>query len=320
VKADSERKATIASVVRFYSLAYGLSWLIWSPLVVAPRRAEPWGFLVLAGSFGPLLAAGICAWIEGGRAGLGRWLKAAFRGRIPFGWYLLGGLGLPLLVAALHVGVGLLLGARASLPADPGGRWQLLFFPLSVVVNAVLSSAGGEEPGWRGFALPRLVQVMRPLPASLLMGVLWGPWHLPLYLSAQWQGREPFWLLCLYCIPLTAIANWLTLKARRSALPAMLLHAGTNGYGALFVLSPVALGPLSLGFSGLKAIAYSLIALALIVATRGRLGDRDPHRAARETRFVGDPRECTRPAPVEPCHSESPTAPGAAPSARNMSF
>ena len=112
-----KRRDLIASIVWFYALAYGLSWLIWSPLVLFPQRAERLGILVLAGSFGPLLAAGIAAWIEGGRAAFLGWLRTAFRWRIHWGWYLLGGLGLPLLVAALHAGLGLLL--RQS---DPNGR------------------------------------------------------------------------------------------------------------------------------------------------------------------------------------------------------
>jgi membrane protease YdiL (CAAX protease family) len=274
-----ERKGALQGLIWFYGLAYGLSWLIWLPLILWPQRSEHLGILVLAGSFGPLLAAGIAAWIEGGWAGCKRWLKTAFRFRIHPVWYLLGGLGLPLLVAALHAGLGALLGGTPRLPADPATRWQALFFPLSVAVNALLSSAGGEEPGWRGFAWPRLAARMHPLAASALMGVLWGAWHLPLALTPLWQGREPIWLLVVYCIPLSAIANWLTVRARGSALPAMLLHAGTNGYGALFVMGPVSVGPLTLGFSGLKTVAYWLIAAPLGVAmvaaaTRARPGVR----------------------------------------------
>ena len=99
-----------------------------------------------------------------------------------------------------------------------------------------------------------------------------GAWHLPLFFTALWRGREQAGLLILYCIPLTVIANWLTFRARQSALPAMLLHAGTNGYGALFVMQALPAGPWALGFTGLKTVVYTLIALVLIVATRGRLG------------------------------------------------
>jgi len=269
-------KQAIKGVIWFYVLAFAISWAIWSPLILFPRQSERLGFLVLIGAFGPLLAAGIAAWIEApmgeGWAGCKGWLQSAFRWRIPIGWYLLGGLGLPLLVAALHAGLGILLGGQVRAPDDPQWPWTALFFPVSVLVNAVLSSAGGEEPGWRGYALPRLARRMHPLAASVLMGALWGPWHLPLFFTAHWQGREQALLLLVYCIPLSIIANWLTFKARRSALPAMLLHAGTNGYGALFVLEGASLGAVSLGFTGLKTVVYWVVALALIVASRGRLG------------------------------------------------
>jgi membrane protease YdiL (CAAX protease family) len=280
----------LKGVLWLYVLAYALSWAIWSPLVLLPEQSEGLGFLVILGAFGPLLAAAIAAWIEaptgGGWAGCKEWLKSAFTWRLPIGWYLLGGLGLPLGTAALHAGLGALLGGQVRAPADPAWPWTALLFPVSVLVNAVLSSAGGEEPGWRGYALPRLARRMHPLAASVLMGALWGPWHGPLFFTTQWQGREQAWLFFLYCIPLSVIANWLTFKSRRgaagqSALPAMLLHAGTNGYGALFVLEGAAIGSLGLGFTGIKTVVYWVMALVLIVATRGRLGYR---AAGREDR------------------------------------
>jgi membrane protease YdiL (CAAX protease family) len=267
-----EPENTIKSVVRFYVLAYVISWAIWSPLVFFPQQSERLGVLVLVGAFGPLLAAAIAAWIEGGWAECKGWLKTAFRWRIHVGWYLLGGLGLPLGTAALHVGLGALLGGQVRTPDDPAWPWTALLYPVSVLVNAVISSAGGEEPGWRGFALPRLVQRMHPLAASALMGALWGPWHGPLFFTTQWQGREQAWLLFLYCIPLSIIANWLTFRAKQSAIPAMLLHAGGNGYGALFAIEGAALGSWALGFTELKTVVYWVVALVLVAATRGRLG------------------------------------------------
>jgi len=286
VNVKLEPKDTIKSVIWFYVLAYAISWALWSPLVLFPRQSEGLGFLVLLGAFGPLAAAAIAAWIEspigGGWPGCKAWLKSAFRPRVHVGWYLLGGLGLPLGIAALHAGLGALLGGQVRPPDDPAWPWTALLYPLSVLVNAVISSAGGEEPGWRGFALPRLVRRMHPLAASALMGALWGPWHGPLFFTAQWQGREQALLLLAYCIPLSVIANWLTFKARRSgagrsttgpsALPAMLLHAGTNGYGALFVVEGAAIGSVGLGFTAIKTVVYWGVALVLILATRGRLG------------------------------------------------
>ena len=273
-------KGTLKGVIRFYVLAYALSWAIWSPLFLLPERSERLGFLVLAGAFGPLLAAAIAAWIEGGRAGCIDWLKTTFRWRIHAGWILLGGLGLPLGIAALHVGLGVLLGGQVRAPESPAWPWTALLYPVSVLVNAAISSAGGEEPGWRGYALPRLARRMHPLAASVLMGALWRPWHAPLFFTAQWQGREPAMLFLVYCIPLSVIANWLTFVARRgaagrgragwSAIPAMLLHAGGNGYGALFALEGAAT---RIGTSArtIVALAGTLenVLLIITIADRG---------------------------------------------------
>lgn len=83
----------------------------------------------------------------------------------------------------------------------------------------------GEELGLRGFALPRLQQRMSPFAASLVLGVLWGLWHLPLLL-----GRDPVSVVAflLLGIALTFVFTWLFNGSGGSLLPPLLLHATQN--------------------------------------------------------------------------------------------
>jgi membrane protease YdiL (CAAX protease family) len=87
----------------------------------------------------------------------------------------------------------------------------------------------GEELGWRGYALPRLASAMGLGAASVLLGVIWAIWHLPLFyiLGADTVGQSfPFYLLQVTALSV-AIA-WLYMKTRGSLLLAMLLHAAVN--------------------------------------------------------------------------------------------
>ena len=94
----------------------------------------------------------------------------------------------------------------------------------------------GEELAWRGFALPRLLTSHNALVASLILGVLWAAWHLPLvWTESAPLYQQPVWLLLLNMTAKSILFTWVFLHTRGSVLLAALLHATTN----LFVVSPV---------------------------------------------------------------------------------
>ena len=87
----------------------------------------------------------------------------------------------------------------------------------------------GEEVGWRGYFLPRLLRQMGPVPASLVVGVVWFLWHLPLY-AADGMALTPAFLAS-YLIELLAVATiytWFFLRSDGSVLLAILLHDAFN--------------------------------------------------------------------------------------------
>ena len=90
----------------------------------------------------------------------------------------------------------------------------------------------GEELGWRGFALPRMLRRWTPLTASLILGVIWGVWHLPaFYVSTLGQSQLSFPIFILGATSLSVVTCWLFLKSKGSVLIAILTHLMANHAG-----------------------------------------------------------------------------------------
>lgn len=228
----------------FALLAYGISWAIWVPGLLAGG-----GLPVLAiGAFGPAVAAALVTWWAGGS--LREWIRPLRRWRVPVRFWAYA-LGLPALIfAAVNVSL-----AVAGQPVDPGRLGGALLPYLATFVVVALVGGGQEEPGWRGFALDRLQARYSPVVATLLLGVLWGGWHLPIYGAA---AVGPLMFVFYY--------TWLWNRTQ-SLLLCVLLHGSfTAAMENLYLVDD---GP-----AVDLAILGSLLGgvLVLLLLTRGRLG------------------------------------------------
>jgi membrane protease YdiL (CAAX protease family) len=124
-----------------------------------------------------------------GLAGLARLGRRLIKCRVNWIWYA-AAIGLPLLVHAVAIGLNMAAGA----PAPSGAQFQswyavLLLFGLGMVNP--LEGPLGEEPGWRGFAQPRLQSKWSPLASAALLGILITGWHLPLVFMPQFDLGLP---------------------------------------------------------------------------------------------------------------------------------
>ncbi len=152
-------------------------------------------------------------------------------------WYaivLAGPPALSLVVAGVWVALGGAWAAAAppALTEGPGGGPLPVLTLLLFFVALALTDGLGEETGWRGFALPRLLERHRALPASLGLGIIWGLWHLPLFWTAgaPLEGRSV--ILQLLALPaLSLLYTWVFQHTRGSLLLAVLLHAASNLWG-----------------------------------------------------------------------------------------
>ena len=259
----------------FYVTSFGISWAIWGILILFPQTADWAPLIILLGAYGPLLAALLLNRVFGGSGAVRGWLRSVGGVRKQWRWILLGAFSLPLIIAAAHLLLLRLFVGPFTLSADPPWYWAASAVPLNILILFWMSSAV-EEFGWQGFALPRLTERVHPLPACLIHGLLWGTWHLPLYLTGAWSaGYQSIGSLYAITLTLAPTLFWLTQRAGGSVIPAVLLHAATNHYSALFMEEqtyPIFGEPLSASFVEIKVAIYLAIALVLIVTTRGRLG------------------------------------------------
>jgi membrane protease YdiL (CAAX protease family) len=111
-----------------------------------------------------------------------------------------------------------------------------------LVVNAVyllIFVTLGEEVGWRGYALPALQARYSALLASLILGVLWGLWHLPVFFNPDTSySNLPFFLFLPFIVLIAIIMTWLFNSTGGSVLMAMFFHAVLNTADELWKVLP----------------------------------------------------------------------------------
>jgi membrane protease YdiL (CAAX protease family) len=233
-------------LVSFFVLAFALTW--W---------AVPFGgFLPI----GPLAAALIVTGVTQGRAGLRALGRSMLPPRLRAGWYLVV-VTIPIGLMAAALSINLALGA----PVAALGRldpWYVLLAIAAARLIDPLDGPLGEEPGWRGFALPRLLATRSPLGASLVLGVLVAAWHVPLVFLAG-ERLPPLFLVATVAV--TFVYTWIYLRTNRSVFMTMLAHAaeGTIRIGALGLV-----GAASTRMTVLYTVAWCLLALALVLLDR----------------------------------------------------
>ena len=221
--------------------------------------------------FGPSIAALLMTGLTTGKPGVQRLLRRLLLWRVPIRWYLFVLLGIPAIFIA---GTLLVPGALASFTPPTLEGW--LFYP-GLVVFAYILVLGGplfEEPGWRGFALPRLQTRWGPLAGSVILGVLWAGWHFTEFLEPGFAATNGglslrgMAVFSLIAISFAIIITWVFNHTRTSLLIAILLHTMINWSQVLTSSVFPAAGTNEEG----PLVSFGVTALVLVVATRGRLG------------------------------------------------
>ena len=254
-------------VTAFFVLAYGFSWL--AELVLFGLLGQSAALTVPVITFGPMVAACVMTGALRGRPGLSHLWARMRAWRVGRRWY-----GVALLFIPLFYLVGTLVlpGALASFtPESPAVL--VVTWVIVLTLGGVIGGPLGEEPGWRGFALPRLQAQLGPLSGTLLLGFVWAGWHLPQLLMPEWadqNGGMSATTLVIFLVTVLSIAiilTWIFNHTGGSVFVAMIAHSSVN-------TSQVVLNPLfpsvNSDLNGL--IGFGILAIAILVATRGRLG------------------------------------------------
>jgi CAAX protease family protein len=254
-------------LISFFTLTYALTWALWAPLVIL-RDSMPGGVgfvLAMLGSLVPSTLAVVFVAVLHGKQGVRKLLGRLLKARIGLRWYL-AVLALPLL-APLALGLSILMGGDT--PSIDTTIFAVLF---SFVFSIFPGSALGEELGWRGFALPNLQRKHTALRASLVIGVLWGTWHMPLWLTGRENHPFKFYLpFAISVVAMSVLCTWLYNSTRGSLLIVVLFHATAN-LPLTILITPLEdeMTRSLLIYVGLMIIAATCVAIATGAANLSR--------------------------------------------------
>ena len=262
---------TLRGLTMFYLFTFGIAWgvglafALFGPWMVGTFGSVSLGNpLVFLTVWAPTLVALFTTVRYGGLAGLRSFLARCFRWRIGLRWYLISTVGL----------AGIALGARFiqawATSTAPPPLFAVSLWPSFVYagVSMMILDPGpiGEDPGWRGFALPRMLERFSPTAAAVLLGVVWTLWHLPaFFFSGMPQAVLPLPQFIVAMVSVTVLMSWVSINTGGAVIPAILMHWSFNRFSDL--------GPQGATFA---AGAYFLAAAAVVLSTRGRLTRRGP--------------------------------------------
>lgn len=253
----------------FLGLSLLLSWFVfWGPLAlfkvptisfVSNVKGPLWAItLYIVGGFVPTLLAIILTWKKGGVSGLRMLGRRILQFKLGWHWYLFIFL-IVIIGTAGQLTINKLLGNTFNghlFLAQLGSFLPLLFLgPLS------------EEIGWRGYALPRLQTRWNALTSSLILGLVWALWHLPLFLMVGTSQHElglPFIGFLISMIANSIFYTSLYNNTKQSLWSAILLH-WLYTYAAQVVFSGLTRSPL---YNWLEYIPYVIMAIAVLFIWR----------------------------------------------------
>jgi CAAX protease family protein len=278
-------------LIAFFVIAFAGEWIVFLPLVLSqngqgllpytlpalgPIPPAYW-FTVLASIAGPTLASFTVTAITSGTAGVQQLLRRYVLWRVGLRWYLLVFLGLPLIqLACTSIFLGI---APLTFFIQKWPLYFTTFLPNVLIITFAVQI--WEEGGWSGYAVPNLQKRFGALRAALILGALWGLFHLPVFLvPGQIFDQRVGLITIIVQLVITMIAgvllriimNWVFNNTKGSILIAILFHssddASNGGSACITHLLPAS----QLGVYGLATILVPLVAtVLLLIFTKGRL-------------------------------------------------
>jgi membrane protease YdiL (CAAX protease family) len=250
---------------KYFLLTFGYAWLIWVPSVLdgigldLPFDVTVYSTVaILIGAFAPLLAAITLIARTEGREGIKSFFRRAFDLRVK-AIYLVIALGLPLVIHIISHYLALALGldvAQTLFPAEMSASPILLAIPYFFLMLVI--GGGQEEFGWRGYALEPLQEKFGAIPASLLIGLVWGVWHLPLwFMAGDLHSAYSFFAFVMMTTSISLIYTWLYNASGKKLIVVIVFHAMNNTAAPLL--------PFLHGIAGKPESAYWIYAAVNVV-------------------------------------------------------
>ena len=217
-------------LIAFFTLSYLIMFaVVFSFIFLSPGQPlQPWSLVWFFSIFSPSFSALIVSWIIGGRAEVKRLFSGFTRWKVGAFWYFAAAflfLG-PLVIAFVYMALGNPYSGFAPGVTFSSAGLTILF--------TLFSGPIAEEMGWRGFALPRLQTQHNSLVSSLILGVIWCCWHIPLFfVTGATQMSIPFPIYMVLVLTITIYLTWLYNNTAGSLIITVLGHFFYNLTGFL---------------------------------------------------------------------------------------
>lgn len=263
VHSESENR----NLILYFFIAFVFSWVFWVPqalislnMLSVPSFLADFLFSPFnPAAFGPLISAFSLTYLNERKEGVKRLLKRGVNYKFGKKWYL------PTFFLFPAITGGALLLAVLSGEALP--ELSVLLNPLLIAVGFVyIFFLGGpfqEEWGWRGYALDRLQARWNAIISSLILGIIWGTWHLPLFfIEGTIQSQTPIWGFMLLIICGTILFTWLYNNTGCSIFAVMLFHTMNNLSFFIFPTLETSLG-------GLYLLILNVVVVVAVLAIWG---------------------------------------------------
>jgi membrane protease YdiL (CAAX protease family) len=275
-------------LLTFFALTYLVTWICWGASVAISHGAAPAGPIpaalaggvFLLGTFAPALVALALTERAEGRAATRALFHRIFRWQVSARWYLFAAGYIAAIKLAAALVYRLVTGVW-----PPFGQQPWVLMAAAVLVSTWVQA--GEEIGWRGYALPRLAERFGLASASVILGILWACWHLPIFFLPESDTfGQSFPLYLIQVTALSVAMAWLYWRTEGSLLLVMLLHAAINNTKDIVPSAlPGATNSFSLTASlvGWITVALLWIMAVYFLARMPKTAGRDAMRWSRDT-------------------------------------
>jgi membrane protease YdiL (CAAX protease family) len=258
-------------IAMFLAIAFLWTWALMAiilasfPLGTNPTEMAPsFLILILIGGFGPSVSGLIVTRIYYGKGSVWALFGKLKRWRVNIGWYGVAFLTIPLIAV-----ITLLIGSAFGIPSPTS---EQIFNVLLIGLIWPLLAALGEEFGWRGFALPKLQERYNALVTSIIIGLFWGLWHLPMDIFGTGNYGLLFFpnFILVHVISVTVLATlmtWIYNNTEESMLMMILFHYGIT-FSAI-VIFPAGLSPIDSVTTWMIYTSLQLVVVAIVIAYAG---------------------------------------------------
>ncbi len=210
--------------------------------------------MLLVAVTSPTISAILLTGLNDGKEGLKKLLSGFGKWKVGPFWYIAGFILilLPIIVAVFYIII------SGFVPIIASNMTIGIFF-LSLLENLIMGPLS-EEAGWRGYALPRLETRMSALKSSLVLGIIWACWHLPLYLI---EPRMPFYIYIVIVIVLAILFTWAYNNTGGSLIIPIIFHFSFNATGR-YITGTIQLMPLMIFYisASIMLTIYTILVIA----------------------------------------------------------